>query len=359
MSKKRGRKTQYRGVKALGDGRYRLRVYVSDPVTGRRKEAVRTVRAKSAKDANRLKELEQLRVMRILDGEPTTEGWSDSMPFGELADAWLEEVTTRTLDDDPTQLHLCPNTRERYEQSVRLMLKPFLGVRIRASSGEPVYCGPARRVGLRHRDRTSPSCQFCGGRTELSGLRPGAMAEGSPKSRIEMALGRPLTGAEQDVLQNRWEKFSNGFKQSLEAAEVQTAEAAVRVRRDSREAIEGVIELLEEAYAGVSESPARDQVFTAMMKLDAVLPGPRGSPGNSLMRVAVWMFDAFVEEKRLNRSIAANGDIIDVTAPNSLRVSDESLVRRLVVQCCEEATEKKSLVTEAALRQALYRRRGS
>ena len=77
-----------------------------------------------------------------------------------------------------------------------------------------------------------------------------------------------------------------------------------------------------------------------------------------MKRVAVWMFDAFVEEKHSTKSIAANGGIIDVVAPNPLRVNDEPLVRRLVVQCCEEATEKKSLVTEAGLRQALYRRRG-
>jgi len=69
------------------------------------------------------------------------------------------------------------------------------------------------------------------------------------------------------------------------------------------------------------------------------------------------MFDAFVEEKHSAKSIAANGDIIEVVTPNPLRVNDEPLVRRLVVQCCEEATEKKSLVTEASLRQELYRRK--
>jgi hypothetical protein len=185
------------------------------------------------------------------------------------------------------------------------------------------------------------------------------MVEGSPKSCIEMALERPLTEGEQDELQNRWERFSDGFKQSLEATQAQTAEARRRVRRDSQEAIETVIELLAEAYAQLPEGSPRDQVFSAIRLLDALLPGPRGAPGSLVMSVATKMYEAFTEEEHCSRSIGPDGDIIDVATPNRLRVPNEALVRRLVVQCCEEATNQKSLVTEAALRQALYRRRGS
>lgn len=56
MSKKKGQETSYRGVLALGAGRYRVRVYWTDPVTGKQGDRVKIVEAKSAKEANCLRE---------------------------------------------------------------------------------------------------------------------------------------------------------------------------------------------------------------------------------------------------------------------------------------------------------------
>ena len=127
MKKRKGQSTRYKGVKALGSGRYRLRIYVTSPVTGRQKEVTKTVRARDAKEANRLRELEELRLREDASGTPREIGLHASMPFGQVADAWLEEVTSRRFDEDPAQLHLCPNTRDRYGASVRDALKPFFG----------------------------------------------------------------------------------------------------------------------------------------------------------------------------------------------------------------------------------------
>lgn len=41
------------------------------------------------------------------------------MSFDALADAWLEEVTTRKHEVDPTQLHLPPATRARSTDTVQ------------------------------------------------------------------------------------------------------------------------------------------------------------------------------------------------------------------------------------------------
>ena len=52
-----------------------------------------------------------------------------STRFGDVVDRWLTEIVTRKLEDDPTQLYLCPSTSERYQASVRDFLKPAFGDR--------------------------------------------------------------------------------------------------------------------------------------------------------------------------------------------------------------------------------------
>ena len=123
--KKKGRRTKFAGVKALGDGKYRLRVYVTDPETGRQKEKMKTVRASGTAEAHRMKlDLEaELRIGGVAASKTSTR-------FGDVADAWLSEITTRRLEEDPTQLHLCPSTRTRYTESVDDILKPFFGTMI-------------------------------------------------------------------------------------------------------------------------------------------------------------------------------------------------------------------------------------
>jgi hypothetical protein len=47
MKKDKGRPTRFKGVHALGNGTYRLRIYMTDPATGRQVEKVKTVSASS------------------------------------------------------------------------------------------------------------------------------------------------------------------------------------------------------------------------------------------------------------------------------------------------------------------------
>lgn len=85
MKNNKGRSTRHKGVKALGSGRYRLRLYVTDPVTGRQREVVKTVEAKSVKDAVRLRQVEELR-LRNERSEAQQTDLHGSMTFGDVAD---------------------------------------------------------------------------------------------------------------------------------------------------------------------------------------------------------------------------------------------------------------------------------
>ena len=53
-----------------------------------------------------------------------------SMRFGDVADAWLAEITTRPHEEDPQQPHLTPSSRERYTNAVKDHLKPFFGRKV-------------------------------------------------------------------------------------------------------------------------------------------------------------------------------------------------------------------------------------
>jgi hypothetical protein len=174
---------------------------------------------------------------------------------------------------------------------------------------------------------------------------------------IEDSLGRLLTHAEQEILRDRWERFAEGFRLSLAASLRQKEEAQSRVRKESVDAIEDIIAILDEAHADLPESNARKLIFSAIEGLDGLLPRPRGAPHSFTKTMAVRMFDRFVEKEHTSKEQGPDGRIVDVVRPNPLRLEDEVLVRRLVVQCCEAGTGQKSVVTEDSLRRAVERAR--
>jgi len=126
MKKTEGRKTQFRGIKALGDGKYRLRIYVNDPKQGREIEIVRTVTAESVQDAYQAKQtlLVELR-QKVEEVAPIAS--PVSMRFGDVVDRWWAEISARKLEEDPAQAYLCPSTAARYETTVKQFLKPTFG----------------------------------------------------------------------------------------------------------------------------------------------------------------------------------------------------------------------------------------
>src|SRR5256885_17038543 len=97
-NKRRGQPTQFRGVKSLGNGKYRLRVYAVDLRRGREVEHVKTVTASSAQEAHRLKEEFLLSVKKQVDDQADLHL---SMRFGDVADRWWTEISTRKLEEDP------------------------------------------------------------------------------------------------------------------------------------------------------------------------------------------------------------------------------------------------------------------
>jgi len=121
MSKKKGRSTRLPGVKALGDGKYRLRSYRTDPETGRQVETVKTVTAASAEEAYKLKREEAART-KVPRLEEVAE--RDSTQLGEVARSWLGEILKRKHEEDPTQMHLTPATRDRYTRTVADYIVP-------------------------------------------------------------------------------------------------------------------------------------------------------------------------------------------------------------------------------------------
>ncbi len=135
----KGKKTKHEGIRDLGDGWFLIRVTMRSPETGRRKDTARRVKAASLIDAiQKRDELErELRrekmevdvltiVPPVLEPAPAI-ARTERLKLGDIADAWLDELKMRRLEEDPTQLHLCNATRMRYEGSVRDFVKPFFG----------------------------------------------------------------------------------------------------------------------------------------------------------------------------------------------------------------------------------------
>ena len=115
-----GRKTRFQGVYALGNGKYRLRIYFRDPLTGKKRERDRVVEAASAEKA-----LDQKRALTLALQRGHEKNCSSLKRVGELASEWLAEVTDRVRSDGSPQL--APTTRRRYEGTVRDFIVPFLG----------------------------------------------------------------------------------------------------------------------------------------------------------------------------------------------------------------------------------------
>lgn len=115
-----GRKTRFQGVYALGSGKYRLRIYYQDPLTGKKRERDRIVEASSAEEA-----LDHRRALAlsVWNGDGTDYGVLKRV--GVLSREWLEEVTCRVRSDGSPQLS--PATRDRYTRAVQDYIVPFLG----------------------------------------------------------------------------------------------------------------------------------------------------------------------------------------------------------------------------------------
>lgn len=158
--KRPGRKTRFPGVTDLGSGRYRVRSTAWDPTLDRQVERERIVTAASAEEAmaKKLELTSQLAnavkgeaqatrrstmglgsVTGARTGARTPEpaiqlagqegrdgqiGWNGSRLLGDVAQAWVDEITTRRHEQDPRQLHLCPSTSKRYKGVVRNFVRP-------------------------------------------------------------------------------------------------------------------------------------------------------------------------------------------------------------------------------------------
>lgn len=129
--KKTGTSTRYRGVFCLGNGKYRVRAYYTDPKTGRARERERVVNAKSVQAA-----LDKKRALE----RALQEGERDSNKrkrLGDVANDWLTHVKARVRSDGSA--YLTPLTQRRYERSVRDHIVPFLGAYVaRELSSEDV-----------------------------------------------------------------------------------------------------------------------------------------------------------------------------------------------------------------------------
>lgn len=126
--KRPGDVTRQRGIKRLGDGRYRIRVYVMDPKTGRQKERDRVIEAESMKDAARVRVRLQEEALASLSDEHAS---TRSRKIGDVATAWLEhKLSAQRVTSEGSRPRLCPTTRLRYEASVKNVIVPMLGAMI-------------------------------------------------------------------------------------------------------------------------------------------------------------------------------------------------------------------------------------
>lgn len=121
-----GRKTRFLGVKDLGNGRFRIRAYWTDPTTGKEKEKERVIAARSVAEAFDQKRLLEQELAGMLTAAPALESVSATRRrLGDVADEWLKAIIAKRHDEDPMQPYLCPSTRRRYVSTVRDFVKPF------------------------------------------------------------------------------------------------------------------------------------------------------------------------------------------------------------------------------------------
>ncbi len=111
MAKRNGRRTKVPGITALGSGRYRVRVRVTDPKTGRVVERERLVDGTTLKQALVIKE-ELARAVRASEARK-----EEHTTVGDFARTWLRGAWTS----------LAPSTRERYVAALDDHILPALG----------------------------------------------------------------------------------------------------------------------------------------------------------------------------------------------------------------------------------------
>jgi len=107
-------------VYALGEGRYRVRLYYRDPMTGNKRECDRVIQANSVEAA-----ADQRRALarRLETGDANS--FEPLKTVGELATQWLEAITNRRRSDGTR--YLTPLTQRRYTHTVLEFIVPFLG----------------------------------------------------------------------------------------------------------------------------------------------------------------------------------------------------------------------------------------
>lgn len=124
-TKRPGKQTHYPGIKNLNAGKFRVRVTMICPKTGRQMERERIVEARSIEDA-----LAQRMTLQRELAAPREESISSapSTRLGELARSWLEErINAKRPTAKGGGFRLNPSTRERYVHSVENVLIPTIG----------------------------------------------------------------------------------------------------------------------------------------------------------------------------------------------------------------------------------------
>lgn len=112
VARRKGKGTAQRGVKALGNGRYRVRVYVHG------RDYIRTIKATNTNDAQRKR--------ADLAEELASEIAPPERPkLSDVAEAWLERQVTAVRSDGTPRL--APTTGDRYGNAVRLWIAPSIG----------------------------------------------------------------------------------------------------------------------------------------------------------------------------------------------------------------------------------------
>lgn len=110
MARATGTKTPYPGVWSLGGRRYRLRIYVTNPKTGRPREVDRIVEADGAAQAARMRSA-------LTDKAEAAKAAPQRKRFAEYATSWLKARRPR----------LRPSTLARYGNSLAVHLVPAFG----------------------------------------------------------------------------------------------------------------------------------------------------------------------------------------------------------------------------------------
>ena len=113
MTKKKGRRTKVPGIHALGKGKYRVRVRVTDRQTGRAIERDRIVVADSIRSAAKLKRRLAEELLREREGEVEEQ----RRTLGDFATSWLRGQWSSLL----------PSTRNKYTTLLDHHILPDLG----------------------------------------------------------------------------------------------------------------------------------------------------------------------------------------------------------------------------------------